>query len=84
MVASLNIVEFKPPLTDIPAMLRGMADDIESGAFGDVKTMYALVPKDGDYPLLFGWGNVDGTNDPIIQIELAKAWLVNNLVQRAP
>jgi len=72
----------RPALNDIPAMLRQMAEDIECGSYGDVQSMIVLMPVEDDYPNAFGWGDVSGQNDPIIQCELAKAWFVNNLVRR--
>lgn len=71
-----------PNLADIPAMLRRLADQIEAGDWGEVETAFLLMPRAGDFPRLFGWGNVTGTQDPIVQFEMAKHWLVTNLVSR--
>ena len=71
-----------PALNDIPGMLRALADAIEAGEYGEVQSLIALMPRPRDYPIPFGWGDVEGQNDPIIQCELAKAWFVNNLVER--
>lgn len=69
-------------LCDVPAMLRSLADQIEAGVYGQVPSMIALMPRDGEFPVLFGWGDVEGPNHPIIQCELAKNFLVENLVTR--
>lgn len=69
-------------LNDIPAMLRRLADQLEKGEWGEVETVFLLMPQSGDFPKLFGWGNVTGTQDPIVQFEMAKHWLITNLVSR--
>lgn len=71
-----------PPLNDIVAQLRALADKIEAGGHGEVNTLFAIMPRDGDFPKVFGWGDVHGGNEPIVQLELAKHWLVVNLVSR--
>jgi hypothetical protein len=72
-----------PLLTDIPGMLRRAADQIEAGTYGAVGAAFLLLPDPDGYPRIFGWGDVEGQNHPIIQCELAKAWLVNNIVARS-
>jgi hypothetical protein len=71
-----------PLLTDIVGMLRRLADQIEAGEHGEVETLFAVMPTSGGYPRLFGWGDVSGQCEPLIQLELAKAWLVNNMTAR--
>lgn len=71
-----------PALTDIPGMLRSMADEIEAGEHGDVAAAFLLLPSADGYPALFGWGDITGANDPVIQCELAKMWLLTNITSR--
>lgn len=71
-----------PNLTDIPAMLRCVADQIEVGDWGKVETAFLVIPREGDFPRLFGWGAIEGSNDPLIQLELTRHWLLTNLVSR--
>lgn len=71
-----------PALSDIPGMLRRAADQIEAGAHGEVDAAFLILPVDGDYPHVFGWGDILNGNDPVIQLELAKMWLLTNLVTR--
>lgn len=79
----LKVVNFpNPNLTDIPAMLRRLADQIEAGDWDKVETAFLLLPRPNNFPELLGWGDVQGKNDPLIQLELAKHWLCKNLVQR--
>lgn len=66
----------RPSLQDIPGMLRQLADRIEAGEFGEVDGLIAVMPRDLDYPQTFGWGNIEGAFDPIIQLELAREWHV--------
>jgi hypothetical protein len=82
-VAEIHLIrEAAPALTDIPGMLRRTADRIEAGELGDVSSAFVLVPAPGDYPKIFGFGDIERGNDPIIQFELAKLWLLTNLVHR--
>jgi hypothetical protein len=81
---SLNFVELsqKPPLTDVVANIRAFADRIEAGEYGEVDAVFALMPRANDYPKVWGWGEVSGVKDPVVQFELAKLWLLTNLVER--
>ena len=85
MSEHLKVVELhdgRPALNDIPGRLRLLADQIEAGEHGEVEGALVLLPQADDYPAAFGFGDVEGQNDPIILCELAKAWFVNNLVRR--
>ncbi len=82
---SLTVVELRdgrPPLTDIVGRLRHLADEIEAGDYEDVPAAFVLIPRDGGYPVVMGFGNVEGENHPIIQFELAKSIFVNHIVER--
>jgi hypothetical protein len=72
----------QPLLSDIPGMLRNLADNIESGKYEGCDAVLVVMPIAGDYPKTFGFGDVSGLNDPIIQFELAKHWHVEHLVKR--
>ena len=72
-----------PAVSDIPGQLRQMADRIENGEM-TVESALFIVPTDGDWPKIFGWGDHLGDYGNIAVLELAKAWFVNNLVQRTP
>lgn len=65
-----------PSLQDIPGQLRRLAERIEAGEFGEVDALIALMPREQDYPVTFGWGAVQKAWDPIIQFELARQWHV--------
>lgn len=65
-----------PSLADIPAQLRVLADRIENGELV-ADGAFVLVPRERDYPTVFGYGIITGAYDPIIQFELARLWLVN-------
>lgn len=83
MTAKIIPLREAPPLSDIVGMLRRLADQIEAGEWGEVETLFAVMPRPGDYPRLFGWGDIDGQSDPVIQLELAKAWLLANMTARS-
>lgn len=71
-------------LRDIPAQLRGLADRIEAGEYGEVDTLFALMPCGGDFPKMWGWGDVDGKNDPVIQLQLALHWHITHMTAHDP
>jgi hypothetical protein len=65
-----------PNINDIPAQLRAFADRIERGEYGEVDGLFAILPRDKEYPVTLGWGVIDGSFDPIIQFDLARQWMV--------
>ncbi len=70
-----------PSLLDVPNQLRALADDIEAGKHGGARHgCIVLLNREGDYPAAFGYGAL--ADDPIVTLELAKAWFVHNLVER--
>ena len=73
-----NVVKFpKSNLSDVPNMLRQLADDIEAGNYGDINLCLAILPQ-LDEPF-FGFGpESEFTRDAALigHLELAKAWLV--------
>lgn len=77
-MTDLKIVQLheEPTRGEIPAQLRALADRIEAGEFGEVDGLFAIMPRDKDYPTILGWGINDGAYDPIIQFDLAKQWMV--------
>lgn len=84
MSAEIIPIRSGPSLNDIAGQLRALADQIEAGEYGEVETVFALMPRDGDYPTFWGWGDITGANDPVIQLELVKLWLLTNMTQRTP
>lgn len=80
----MKVVTFpKDNLNDIPERLRTLADGIENGEFGEVATLFVIMPKDvGDWPNLFGYGSNADSPHFVFQMELAKSWLVDNVVKR--
>lgn len=77
------LVQFpRQNLLDVPEMMREVADQIEQGMHGKISTVIMLIPIPENYPKVFGWGEVEGENHPIVQLELAKHWLVANLSSR--
>lgn len=69
----IKIHDGRPLLNDIPGRLRMIADQIESGAIADVESCLVILPcKDFTYPRMYGLGNVDNNNNPLITLENAK------------
>jgi hypothetical protein len=82
---SISIVPLRDgraPLTDIPGRLRVLADNIEAGVNGDIHSCIVLLTRPGDFPAALQYGEVDGPNDPIIQLQLALHWFVTKIVVR--
>lgn len=65
-------------LNDIPAMLRKLADRIESGDLTETKTTLVIIPVSGENPILIGYGDINGQNDPMIQLQYCLHWLCAN------
>jgi len=82
MPAEVVQLHDSPALNDIPGQLRQLADHIEAGQHGDVTAMMVLIPRGEDYPIMFGWGDIEGIHHPIIQLEFAKAYFVNHMTER--
>ena len=80
----MTLVEFPiVPLGDIPARMRKLADEIESGVYGDIESVSLLLPRSGDFPLIFGFGKADGEYSPMVQFQLALHWFISNIVARS-
>ena len=47
---------FKANSTDIPAMLRRLADEIQSGNHGEIDRVACVVENEDGSPAVFGWG----------------------------
>jgi hypothetical protein len=80
---ALTIVPLRdgPSLQDLPALLRSLATEIESGQTV-ARTIFVVIPRDDNYPQLRGWGDVDGDRRPIEQLALAQHWLLSRLTRR--
>lgn len=58
MTDAPKIIEFPgTDLRDIPAVMRSVADAIESGLWGDVKMVAAVLVRDDLSMAQFGWGD---------------------------
>lgn len=79
----MTVIEFPLiPLGDIPARLRKLANEVEDGGHGEATAALVILPRPGDFPAVFGFGNVDGDYSPMIQLQLALYWFTQNLVNR--
>lgn len=77
-MTELKVVQLHegPSLQDIPGQLRALADRIEAGEYGDVDGLFAIMPREQEYPVTLGFGRIEGAYDPIIQFDLARQWMV--------
>lgn len=70
-----------PLIDDIPGQLRQMADKIERGDVAADAALF-IIPRENDWPDIFGWGCHLGDYGNIAVCELAKTWFLNNNVAR--
>lgn len=79
----MEVVQLRsdPPVSDIAGQLRAMADRIEAGE-QEAESALFIIPKPGDYPDIFGWGEHLGTPTNILTCELAKAWFIREYLPR--
>ena len=75
-VAEVITLHDEPSLQDITGHLRSLADRIDNGEYGDVEGLFAIMPREQQYPAVFAWGCNSGAFEPIIQLELARQWLI--------
>ena len=81
-----NVFKFpRSNLSDIPAMLRKLADDIEAGEHGDVPLFLGVIPRPGEWPTILGFGPEGDTSDAALigHLELAKSFFIFNQAERA-
>lgn len=78
-----NVTQLRPgpALTDIPGQLRQMADMIDRGEV-EAEAALFVVPQEGDWPAMFGWGEDLGTYGVIGVLEIAKTYLANHQTAR--
>ena len=79
----MKVVQFSntPALNDVPGRLRWLAEEIEAGRI-ESESAIILLPKSGEHPRIYGYGNVEGENHPIIQLEMAKTAFILNVMRR--
>lgn len=79
----MEVVQLRtaPLVNDIAGQLRQMADMIERGEVEARSAMF-IIPRDGDWPEVYGWGEHLGDYGNIAVCELTKAYFVNNIVVR--
>jgi hypothetical protein len=69
----VSLHDGRPSLNDIVGRLRMIADQIEAGEIPNVETCLVVIPDVGyTYPRMYGLGNVDNLNNPLIVLENAK------------
>lgn len=78
-----NVVTLRPgpKLSDIPGMLRQLADKFEAGE-ETAEGLLVIIPQDGDWPAICGYGEHLGDYANIALLDLAKTFLIHNLTAR--
>lgn len=69
-------------ISDIPGMLRKLADAFEAGE-ETAPGLLVVIPQEGDFPAVFGYGEHLGDYGNIALLEMAKVFMVNHLTERA-
>ena len=65
------------PTTDIPTMLREMADRLDAGEAGDVRSMFAFTVDPDDEIVFYGWGADLSKREIIALLAMAKHDFLN-------
>ncbi len=86
---SREVIKFnngRAPLNDIIGRLRLLADDIESGKYAHrdpiESCLVILSQNKNNWPIILGYGDVDGDRSPIITLQLALQMWINNTMTR--
>lgn len=70
-------------LSDIPGQLRRLADQIETGAI-TAESLLAIIPSDGYYPIIYGWGEAMGAHERLGVLAAAQFWVANRQINELP
>lgn len=70
-------------INDIPGMLRKLAASFEAGE-ETAEGILVVIPRTGDFPAVFGYGEHLGDYANIAILDLAKTFMANSLTERAP
>lgn len=77
-----NVVHLPAPLTHIPSKLRELADRIESGE-QQASVAMVIIPGEGDWLDIFGYGDDLGDYGRIGLLEVAKAFFLGIKAERS-
>lgn len=61
-------------VTDIPGQLRRLADQIESGEV-ETDRLLAIIPRDNQYPVIYGWGEMMSAYERLGVMAAAQFWI---------
>lgn len=80
----VSLHDGRPSLQDIPARLRLLADQLEAGDHGDYYNCLVIIPQlHNEWPIMWGYGDVDGVNSPIITLTLAlQMWIDKQMARK--
>lgn len=66
-------------VSDVPGMLRNMADMIERGEVEAPSALF-IVPVERGWPQVYGWGEHLGDAGNIALCEITKTWFINQTI----
>jgi hypothetical protein len=81
MVAEVITLRSAPLVNDIPGQMRQMASMIERGEI-EAQSVIFIIPRDGDWPETYGWGERMADLDKIAVCELVKAFFTAKYVEK--
>ena len=70
-------------VSDIPGQLRLLADKIDAGKV-TAESLVVIIPNDGYYPVIYGWGEAMGMHERLGVLDAAHAWIVANQINEPP
>lgn len=80
----VSLHDGRPSLQDIPARLRLLADQLEAGEYDEYHSCLVIIPQPhNEWPIMWGYGDVDGVNSPIITLTLAlQMWIDKQMARK--
>lgn len=77
----MNVVSFprEVKVSDIAAMARKFADDLEAGEYGDCLSALVIVNTDNDMHL-FNWGEAFSYHESVGVLEFAKGHVIREVL----
>lgn len=84
MPPNLTVVPIREDTTlvnDIPGQLRALADRIDAGEV-EAESAICVIPMEGDWPTIYGWGEDMGDFGRIGLLQTAVTWFATRITSR--
>jgi hypothetical protein len=82
-MADIRLLHDHPLISDVPEMLRLMADEIERGEHVVPWAVFAYPADNHSWPAVFGWGPVPNDMAVVGLLEMAKTFMVTKRTKRS-